>query len=82
MIGKSYYKELLLAAIAVFGFSPAAVDGIRGTSYNKITLDDDFGVEGFMGVPNPRRPCPKTVSAAALKRAAKKRRNMRARSPK
>ena len=43
---------------------------------------DPFGVRGLRTIPKFYHPSPKTVTAAALKRAAKKRRNMRARSKK
>ena len=43
---------------------------------------DTFGVRGLRTIPKIYHPSPKTVTAAALKRAAKKRRNMRARSKK
>ena len=43
---------------------------------------DPFGVRGLWTIPKFDHPSPKTVTAAALKRAAKKRRNMRARSKK
>ena len=41
-----------------------------------------FGVRGLRTIPKLYQPCPKTVTAAELKRAAKKRRNTRARSKK
>ena len=40
------------------------------------------GIRGLRTVSKFYHPCRKTVTAAALKRAAKKRRNMRARSAK
>ena len=40
---------------------------------------DPFGVRGLWTIPKIDHPSPKTVTAAALKRAAKKRRNMLAR---
>ena len=43
---------------------------------------DPFGVRGLWTIPKFDHPSPKTVTAAALKRAAKKRRNMRAWSKK
>lgn len=43
---------------------------------------DPFGINRLPTIPKFRHPSPKTVTAAALKRAAKKRRNMRARSKK
>ena len=43
---------------------------------------DPFGVRGLRTIPKFYHPSPKTVTASALKRAAKKRRNMRARSKK
>lgn len=43
---------------------------------------DPFGVRGLRTIPKFYQPCPKTVTAAELKRAAKKRRNTRARSKK
>ena len=43
---------------------------------------DPFGVRGLWTIPKFYQQCPKTVTAAALKRAAKKRRNMRSRSKK
>ena len=43
---------------------------------------DPFGVRGLWTIPKFDHPSPKTVTAAALKRAAKKRRNMWARSGK
>ncbi len=43
---------------------------------------DPFGVRELRTIPKFWHPSPKTVTAAALKRAAKKRRNVRARSKK
>jgi hypothetical protein len=60
----------------ILGEMLAGLSSLMAGRRASLLIADDFGV------PNQRRTCPKTVSAAALKRAAKKRRNMRARSPK
>lgn len=69
-------RSMLMAAIAglLSGLRAEVVD----TKPSIIWFDDMAN----WGIPTIRRTCPKTVSAAALKRAAKKRRNMRARSKK
>ena len=61
--------------------------GLGGLMIGKYSLSnqrsfDPFGVRGLWTIPKFDHPSPKTVTAAALKRAAKKRRNMRARSKK
>ena len=72
---------MIMAAIAgLMAGWPKAVymdDGIRGKrkAKSRVMLWDNLYKVA-------RHPCPKTVSAAALKRAAKKRRNIRARSKK
>ena len=58
-----------------------------GMTFGGLTLSDHraleaVGVRGLRTIPKFYQSCPKTVTAAGLKRAAKKRRNMRARSKK
>lgn len=58
-----------------------------GMAMGSLTLSDHraleaVGIRGLRTIPKFYQPSRKTVSAAALKRAAKKRRNMRARSRK
>lgn len=58
-----------------------------GMKFGGLTLSDHraleaVGVRGLRTIPKFYHPCRKTVTAAALKRAAKKRRNTRARSKK
>lgn len=61
----------------------AAIGAMTGTySLSNQRSFDPFGVRGLRTIPKFYQPCPKTVTAAELKRAAKKRRNTRARSKK
>ena len=66
-------SSILIAAIGMaFG----------GLSWPYHRALEAVGIRGLRTLPKFYHPCRKTVTTAALKRAAKKRRNMRARSAK
>lgn len=76
------YKNLVGAVLAAMGGFVIASGGINDSREGRRSLFAPFGAAyGLAGI-RYYVPCRKTVTAAALKRAAKKRRNLRARSPK